>query len=608
MSNDSPEEAVPPRRRRSRQTALAAGAVRPGASLEHVARPLPDGCPVKPLGMLAGAKMPTAVFLSGAGQVVEMTGQQMSQGNLEALFTPYNHFLHRHWTRFNKEMNPDGFRAERVRTDLLFACGGKDAWSDQERLRGTGAWRGRDGTLILHLGDRVHLAGRDMPYGELDGFVYPKGAPLRGPVLGAQPDGDDGPAAELLGHLRTWNWRHPIGPRIALGWICSALIGGALRWRPTIWATGDRGSGKSFMVKMIDGIIGTNGTFKTDNTTAAAIRQGLNHRVIPVLLDELEAEEGNAQRIGQIMELLRQSSSGGRAHRGTSGHQAIEFELRSPMMAASILVPPLKSSDRSRIALLELLKRPPGAKGLHREPDDPYWPQLGARLLRRMIDGWPRFSERLATWRQELIAHLGLDERGGDQYGTLLACADLALHNLPPDPDTLREVVGRRDRDDKDSLVPLVTEASADDVPDWRRCLDHLLTYLADFRRAGDHGREPATLGHIVARAANRIRSDDPDAAQAVLANYGLRVIIERGRDSEAGEEWLAVANGHQQLARAFQGTIWAGQSGTSGGWRQALLRVPRAQPRAASLHFQGMQARVVLVPLDTALGVEGPT
>lgn len=544
---------------------------------------LPEDCPVRPLGML-DSKTPAAVYLSASGVIIELSGQAHGQGNLEMLFAPKNDYLYAHWPRINTKDKIDGFKAEMVRAALTKAAGDRGIWSELDRVRGSGAWRGDDGGLILHLGDRVMIRDGVHKWGEIDGYVYPAAAQRQGPHHHQQPDGAAGPAQQLLTLLETWNWKHPIGARLALGWICAAMLSGALKWRPAIWPTGDRGTGKTTLIDLIKGLFGPGGAISTANTTAAGIRQALMNRSLPVLLDELEAQDDGGDMVQKVIELLRQASSGAIGLRGGADHKGTMFTIRSSMMATSIMVPPLRSQDRSRIAVLELL--PLRAGGRPPALSTEQLQDLGQRLLRRMADQWRNLPDRLETWCAELGAHLNMDARGQDQFGTLLACADLALHDAAPDPDSLADLVSVQ-------LRPMLDAARDDDVPDWRRCLDHVLTHACERYLNGE--RPP--LGDLAARAAGYTPGGDEDTPARALVSYGL------GLHLVNGVQHLAVANQHKELSKVFQGTIWAGRSGTSGGWRQTLLRMPGAHPSRNAVFFGGWRTRAAMIPLDLALG-----
>lgn len=570
---------------KTRQRLLAARPVRASAEeLGAIARPLPEDCPVIPLGMAQGP-IPTAVYLSGSGVLSQLSGQAHGQGNLEGLFAPRNQFLWQHWPRKNKRGEVDGFKTELVRADLMAAAGQRDIWNEMDRVRGRGAWLAEDGGLLLHLGDRLLHNGQIKPWGEHGGMVYPAGAAMLGPAPEPQPDGPSGPAAEVLAMLHTWNWRHgDVAARVMLGWICAAMIGGALKWRPAVWPTGGTGTGKSTLITAVKHMLGPQGALATAQTTEAGVRQVLGFQSIPTLLDELEADEMQPEKIQKLIGMIRVASSGAVATRGGSDHTARQFTIMTAPMATSIMVPPLPSQDRTRIAVLELRT----LTGETAKPDLAVarLQALGQRLLRRLVDGWGEFGERLTTWRAQLHAHMQMDDRAQDQWGTLLACADLALHDQAPDGDLLDEWVGPGMRE-------MLAEMGADDETDWRRALDHLLTATADSYRGGDR----LTVGELVARAAGMRPADDGDEAQRALNGLGLRV------DFTNQVWWLGVANQHQALGRIYQHSIWAGRSNTTGGWRQVLMRVPGAKVPANALRFgSGHQQRGVFVPLLMAL------
>lgn len=573
-------------RRRAADKLRGAEELRPVRGGAWQAQALPPDCPVRPLGMLE-AETPTAVYLSGSGTVVSLTGQAHGQGNLDALFAPRVDYLKERWPRIAKSGEVDGFRAEQARADLLAAAAHRGVWNPVHSIRGAGAWRGEDGGLVLHLGDRVLTAAGERRWGEIDGYVYPAAPPMLGPDPMPQAEGDLGPAAALLTLLRTWSWRHAaIAPQLVLGWIVAAQLGGALRWRPAIWPTGDRGSGKSTLIETIGHVLGPNASLATANTTAAGIRQALGHKALPVLLDELEARDDDGSAIHQVIELLRQASSGTIGLRGGAEHRGATFTIRSMMMASSINVPPLRAQDRSRIAVLELLALAEGARAPAHAPGVLH--ALGRRLLRRMVDVWPQYEGRLETWRETLAAELGLDARGCDQYGTLLACADLALCDAPPDREAVQAQVAG-----DGGLRTMLTALRVDDVADWRRCLDHLLTAPLDAWRGGDR----LTVAALIEQACGLKPGVDTDAAARALDSAGVRVVWDDGK------QLLAVANQHQGLARIFNGTIWQARSGAGGGWRQTLLRAPGAGGRAGPIRFAGLHCRCVLVPLPLVLG-----
>jgi hypothetical protein len=558
-------------------------------------RLLPEGCPVTPLGTRQGMFF----YLSTLGELRALTARDHSKLNLIALFSPQHAFLEQWHPRLNRDGEPTGdFAAERVAKDLMHACAQVGVWSPEQKVRGRGAWLGRDGDLILHLGDALYVRGRYEPCGMRDDIVYPVLRARPHPAEEPEPGGAHGAAMELHTLLGSWSWARPkLDPLLLLGWIGAAMVGGALPWRPAVWITGDKGTGKSTLQDVLRGLFGDGeGIYSLADATEAAVRQRMKFDALPLAFDEAEAEEDNTRMSG-VIKVARIASSGGTIMRGGADHEGAEFTVRFCTLFSSILHPPMQAQDRSRIAFLHLRRLTPGAT-IRLDPD--HLARLGRRLLRRMADRWPALTQGdapiLGQWQAELMAR-GLDYRGAAQFGTLLACADVLLHDYPPDGDTLRQVV--------DSVVAATDDERADELADWERCIGHLVSSLAQTKWSGGEQR---TIGTLIAIAAGRpVMADnqvptraDREEAQNVLATYGLRV----HPDLDGPD--LAVANDHRNLAQLFEGSHWRARSGASGVWRQALLRAPGARPSAIPIRFRGPQARAVLVPLKHVLADEG--
>jgi adenylylsulfate kinase-like enzyme len=79
---------------------------------------------------------------------------------------------------------------------------------------------------------------------------------------------------------------------LLLGWTGCALIAGALPWRPHVWVTGSSATGKSTLQKALEHLL-DGGALHTQDATEAALRQLLKQQTLPVLFDELEANEDN---------------------------------------------------------------------------------------------------------------------------------------------------------------------------------------------------------------------------------------------------------------------------------------------------------------------------
>jgi hypothetical protein len=407
-------------------------------------------------------------------------------------------------------------------------------------------------------------------------------------------------AQTLLATLQTWNFkRELLDPRFLLGGIGASLIGGALPWRANIWMTGGAGTGKSTLNGM-DGLLHQlfgEGMHRSGSGTGASIRQTLKNSTVPVMLDELEADN---PFIKQVIELARVASSGDTMTRGGQDHVAHEFTLRSLFWFSSILVPPLKDQDQSRLAMLEVLPLKKGTKPLDLAAMN--LPRMGRMLMRRMVDGWHRLADTKAKFHAAL-GMAGHNARACDQFSTLLACADVLIRDWDtedglPDDEEVAQWAGLCHPDN-------LAEVS-DKVTDQESCLQHLLSSAAPRSRGGD---ESEAISSWILSA---IGTDEERANIAArrMAQLGLRVVNAHWKEGKPGKKgewgttafqrhlpgWLAVANSHQQLNAIFRGQIWE-----NGVWRQTLGRCEHAEPGVA-IKMAGAAYRCVLVPLYLVL------
>jgi hypothetical protein len=537
---------------------------------------------VTPLGKDGG----TFFYLDVVGQMRELKARDHGNKDLLALFAPRTDFVHASWPRVNVKGMITGWRPEDCGEELMNACAREGVWNASERVRGRGAWQDSAGGLILHCGDAVLIEGEWHEPGLHHGHVYPAAAPLPRP---AQAKVSATMMDELLTMLQTWAWQRPaVDPFLMLGWLGAARLGGALEWRPAAWLTGDKGTGKSTLQKLVEGVLG-GGLLQASDASEAGVRQTLGNQTLPVALDELEPGEDNRKQQA-LLTLARQASSGGKIVRGGSDHQAHDFLARSCFLFSSVLVQPLKGTDRSRLAVLSLDPLPKGAARPNLTPE--WLRRMSAAMQRRLIDGWPRWQQTLDTYRT-MLEDAGHSARGADQFGTLLATMDLLVADTAPTAAQAAEYA--------ELMAVGAMSETAQDEGDASRCLRHLLSSTVML----DGGGRPQTVAHWIDKAAEEIENPDLDTTKARtgekgLAVFGLRVIKRRD-----GSRWVAVAVSNQGLGRLFGGSHWQAASGTDGVWAQALARLAGAE-RDVAVRLNGQTQKCVLVPLALARE-EGP-
>jgi hypothetical protein len=570
---------------------------------------LGEDCPVRPLGVNGSDYF----FLDAIDQLVIKNADKLSQNGVDDLF---KHSQAQRWAdanfgRIGEGGVLNGIDRDLLKRALIAACGDLSiggVFDPSGRVRGDGGWKDETGRLVFHCGDVVLTADKNGKLhegrpGVRDQLIYPKGSrQLRPADAGDAPAGERGPAAELLQLLSSWKWkRGQLDALLQLGWITMAPIGGALRWRPSEWVTGDMATGKSTLQELIflsQG--GRPGIIQAADATGAGIWQALKFRSLPVALDEVEASTNNEKREA-IINLMRISASGAMLRRGGADHHAVEFNVFAPFLFSSINMLPLPPQDVSRMALLELEELP---RGQARPVLDPKrLSQIGAALRRRVIRAWARWDEHLAPWWEPIGKEFSA--RTADTFGFLLAMSHLALCDEPAHPDTVEETIA--------PLIPSLREWLAIAGKDHELALTHLGTWQLE---PWDKGRK-MTVRQLVHWASSRAPSGgmaptegveaerfgqfvDRTRAGAALRLHGMALISSR-KEGEKGTEYLAIAFRHAGLSRIFRGTKWQ-----DGVWRQSAMRAPGAVTR--KVRIEGGAEGAVLVPIEAVLGAEAGT
>jgi hypothetical protein len=544
---------------------------------------LPKGCPVQALGLCDDIYY----YLDANKQLRLLRAEKHGRLNLQALFGNHLNFAIKEWPKKSAEGHVKGVDWDKLAAALMSACADVGIWNVPDLVRGVGGWVNEDGKLVYHCGDAVYVDGELHDPCRIGRYVYPAAPPSPGPAL---KRAGTRPANELLELLNSWAWRRPdMDPALLLGWIGCSLIGGALDWRPMVWITGDKATGKSTLHKILRDVHGQGGIIQATDATAAGLWQTVGNASLPVALDELEAEEDN-RKSKAVMNLARHASSGGQTVRGGSDHRHSSFTVRSCFLFSSILIPPMQGQDLSRLAILQL-DALTGRKAPHLEPLR--LAEIGSLLRTRIMERWSKLPELLHTW-QCIAEDAGHGGRGADQFGTLLAMYWLLICDDDPEPE------------EQDAWIERLNKASMaeseEDIPDWRRCLDYLMSAQLDFYRSG----ERRTVGSWVLQAAGLKPGHDDDIAikdaQRAIENIGLKV---QDRVFAGGPpvKVIYIANSHNGLAQIFRDTHWAGRSGSSGVWAQAVKRVPQSD--SSKQRFGGVNSRCTCLLLSDVIGGE---
>lgn len=529
-------------------------------------------CPVQTIGY----KGKTVFLISPAGVLHAVPVRELVPNMLALIFEDQFKWLRERYVREDAEGKVRGIDFASAARFLILRCTERGLFEPGDQVRGVGYWPGDpldpDAALIVHAGDEVLIDGEWRKPGRIGEHIYVAAPAVPRPGDRAMTKQESDRLLKLLGR---WKWRDPVSPRLLLGWLAAAVVPGALEWRPHLWVSGDRASGKTTLQKLISDLLGRSLLHLAD-TTEAGVRQLLAGAARPVSLDEIEPEETNdrAQAVVRLARLASQRG-GGLVARGATDGTATTTALDAVFLFSSILRPPLAPQDLQRITVLDLEAVDATSEeraGLLAEIRAVK--ALGPMLRRRLVEQWPRAAATIDSYHSALVSQ-GHPTRSADQLGALLGMADLLLEDHLDIPEVIRAIC--EDYDPADLAERL------DDAPDHDRCLMHLLTSPLPLLKSGSM----RTVGRVVADA---FRTEDEEHL-ADLRQCGLTIA------REATGRFLAVASNHQMLARLFADTHWRARAGATGAWVQALRRVPGSRVAEHPVRFGATRSRATLVP-----------
>ena len=487
--------------------------------------------------------------------VLCLSGASHNSGGLLQLM-PYEYWL-REFGKTSKDGNNTSIDWIKASGALMDAC--RDyGYFEEDKIRGVGAWLDKDGSLILHCGDRLIKNGTEFPLNGLeDGHIYQLGA--RHEISNNALPLDD--CRDLLVACSAPAWRDASYAKLLAGGLSVLRLCGALRWRPMFWLTGASGSGKSTLMEcIVDNMAGSWGAYVQGQATEAGIRQTLRCSSRPVIFDEAETtDKESAKRVKRVVELARQGSSmsGGKIVKGTPGHSAVTFTVNSSFFLSSIRVNLTEEADLNRFCLLELGRPSAELWPAVEKAMDPITPEYCDRLFARYIAKWDLLMATRAVFETAIVAN-GEDMRRAQQYSIILAGYWLLTSDAAPSLDEAKEL----------SLGMVQHQrVQMEQEKDESLCLEHLKQPIVRSEN-GDRAMEDVIKAHD----------------NQTLYLYGLFV----------KDGCLYVKNSHEQLRKIYAETRWANI------WRNALARLPGAtkcKPR-----IMGSQPHCVSVPLSVVI------
>lgn len=567
-------------------------------------------CPVVALGHLGGVFH----FLDVRGQKRDLSARQLgSRNDVLTLFGGDDAWLRENYPKRvnvnanNPEADPVwravDFHLNDTAAALQKACFAAGLFGEHIVLRQPGVWRGPEGDPAVHCGDTVLLGDAWQPAGTRTGAqIWAAAAPTPRP---AAPCAAQVARDLQLGLTELWRWNEAGGPIVVMGQIANAYYGAVPQWRPAGFVTGETGSGKSALQRVIRAALPMH--YYDNDTSKAGIEQAVAGRAMAIIIDEA-ADRANRSASRDLVDLVLSAAGdeGTKGSRGTVDGKGRRIEVVGLIIMFSINTPDLEPQHLGRFSVIELRIPEEGADHrLEHRKLATFARDNAAALWGRALAGWDRYAAALERFRAGLQAK-GCGPREMDQAGALLAGWWVLVNEGVPDDRGVREGIGAME-----GYVRLAKSVEADSRP--RRMLQHLLATMVTMHRSTD--REP--IGKLLEIAFGESRTmRTPEDAGELLGYYGIRPVRQctyRGmpkpsaglctcsqcmglndrpvpRKSDAAGVWFA--NQHPELRKIFVGTPFEGER-----WRSEMLRLPGAEPSGRTIRVGSTTGHAVWLP-----------
>ena len=567
---------------------------------------------VVPLGTGFSRGRKAYVFLDSDGERQMFTARDLvHRANLLSLFggSEGRGTLMDLWPEFGRGKDTRGkppvdFDAEAAGSELMGACGALGP-AEATELRNGGVWRHGEG-LLVNVGDAVLTEAGDKAPGFRDGQrIYVAGEkrawpPPRG--AGATPE----EVERLAKDLKLWTFaaeHQPIAVPLLLGFIACGLYGAAIAWRPHGFLRGEFQAGKSSLCRLIAYACGAGEP--AEDITPAALHRVYNARSGLIPLDEREQDAVGVEGVVKIMRGASDGDGNVKVQMDPDAGGLTTFRVAGCFLMAATTLPALTPADVSRITVLQVR-----AGAVDRRAEVHAAQQraraLYPKLLRRMLDAWPRWA---GNWQAARAAAGRLDatSRSMDQVGALVA----GWWTLTEDRPLTAKLA--------DAEMPrfaelLTTRAASSQEGAGRLVLQHLLgSRIVISDRSSDQRTVQAELerGYRAqfmwqgASKGSEFRdqvSADVNLSQRTLGQNGLHLnaLGASGRGwpwpfEGLPEPGLMIATELPGPRALFGSSDWPKLA-----WREPLRDLPGVRLSRRSMRFAGAgPSKVLFVPLD---------
>lgn len=496
-----------------------------------------DFVKIIPLGSYGDKTVKYFYFSSMTNRIHQLAAQEHNKNNLLQM-APKKYWGEKYGFSKDSEGNPTQTPLWGEISGPLFVEQSIIGFFNPKNVRGIGPWID-NGRYVYNLGDKLLVNGEECL--KLDTkYLYQTGTAVE---MSEPLTNEEG--LRLINTFKLLNYKNPHDHVYLCGWIAMAPIFNFIDWRPHIWLTGQKGSGKTSIIRAVSKIIGTDSVYQS--VTAAAIRQTLRHDAMPMVIDE--AEPGNTTskyRMEEVIEVIRQCSSrmATKTIRGSSSGDAVEYNVTSCFMLGSIQPYLPTEADISRFFQIEIMSN----QGQNSDGWDKINSELtefsmwSPRLLARMVSLAPTIKSNIEAIRAYMIDNKSVKEaRQADQIATALACyyalySDKKLDEFKDD-EIITHLVTFIDLNTSNYVEENDNGNQEDD------CLNTILNLIVD-------NSQLHSIGHFAMRAVNQ--TEGYKFAEDALAAFGIKIID--------GNK-IAIANRHSELQKKLNASPYSNYS-----------------------------------------------
>ena len=239
-------------------------------------------------------------------------------------------------------------RQSRVLGDSLLRAADRLGQVDMALVYGRGAVRLPGDQIVYHLGDRLLVRDDEERSLDDDEITW-----MAEPRIALAPSATDADCRAMAAAVMGYRWGAPSDGKRLLGWMVSAIVGGALEWRPHVQITAPSGQGKSWLLREVISALMGPLLQRIADASPAALARMTAHASLPFSFDEAEP---SAQWVLELLSLMR-ISSGGEGQRIRVDMQTGGVQVQAPRFSAllsNVAAPDMSRADASRVVSVSL--------------------------------------------------------------------------------------------------------------------------------------------------------------------------------------------------------------------------------------------------------------